>query len=99
MEPTHLINVEIVYANLQQQQLITLQVPSPCSLNSALDQSGILKQFPEINLLENKVGIFGKCVSLETILQDGDRIEIYCPLTLDPKQIRKQRAKKVNKTF
>ena len=54
--------------------------------------SGILDEFPEIRLSENKVGIFGKLAKLSATLRDGDRIEIYRALIADPKEVRRQRA-------
>ena len=54
--------------------------------------SGILKEFPEINLQQQRVGIFSEFVELDAMLHDGDRIEIYRPLFIDPKQRRKLRA-------
>ncbi len=58
----------------------------------AIERSGILAQFPEIDLDTQKVGVFGKVLALETKLEDGDRVEIYRPLIADPKTL-KARAK------
>lgn len=88
-----MIDIEIVYANATQQTILQLQVADVCTIEQAILQAGILSQYPEIDLSQNKVGVFSKLVSLETILQAGDRIEIYRPLLIDPKQARRQRAK------
>lgn len=88
------IKVEVVYANPKYQQLISLEVPENCSVLAAIQISGIIEQFPEINLQKNKVGIFGKIIELNSCVTEGDRIEIYCPLLIDPKEARKSRAKK-----
>ena len=85
--------VEVIYANLQQQALIDVVVVVGTTVLAAIRQSGVLSDFPAIDLTQNKVGIFGKLVSLETILQTDDRIEIYHPLLIDPKTARKKRAK------
>ena len=55
-------------------------------------QSGILQQFTDIDLRNNKIGIFSRPVKLTDQLKDGDRIEIYRPLLADPKEIRRKRA-------
>jgi hypothetical protein len=58
----------------------------------AIERSGIIERFPEIDLAKNKVGIFGKLAKLDKVLQPGDRVEIYRPLIADPKEARKKRA-------
>jgi putative ubiquitin-RnfH superfamily antitoxin RatB of RatAB toxin-antitoxin module len=86
-----MIAIEIAYAVPEQQILTTLSVANSTTVKEAILQSDILAQFPEINLAQHKVGIFGKKVALSQILRDGDRIEIYRPLLIDPKQARRQR--------
>lgn len=88
-----ILNIEIVFAEKDRQQIIALQVNAGCTVEAAIRQSGILNQFINIDLLTNKVGIFSKIVSLGTFLKEGDRVEIYRPLLIDPKLARKQRAK------
>ncbi len=92
------IMVEVAYARPDQQQIIELQVLPGCTIQDAIEQSGILQQYPEIRLDHNKVGIFGKLNSLQTSLHAGDRVEIYRPLLADPKAARKKRAAKSKKT-
>ena len=60
----------------------------------AIKKSSILLYFPEINLSKNKVGIYGKLVELDHIVKNNDRIEIYRPLSIDPKKARRVRARK-----
>ena len=86
------ITVEIAYALPEQQLIITIQIPERSSIENAIQTSGILQRFPEIDLNMNKVGIFGKLAKLETSLRDMDRIEIYRPLIVDPKAVRRNRA-------
>lgn len=89
--------IEICYAtSTQQQTLIELEVSRPCSIKLAIEQSGFLKKFPEINLAVYKVGIWSKKQSLDTLLQPKDRIEIYRPLLLSPTEARKLRAERAN---
>ena len=64
------------------------------TVEQAIEQSGIIELFPEIDLTENKVGIWNKAVKLSTVLDNYDRIEIYRPLIADPKEVRKRRAEK-----
>lgn len=87
-----MIDIEIGYATPQQQRVIPLTVAAGCTVEAAILQSGILTHFPEIDLRQQPVGIFAKVVSLLHRVTKGDRIEIYRPLTIDPKQARKMRA-------
>lgn len=87
------IKIEIAYAAAKNTCLIPLDVTQPCTIYEAIQQSGILTAFPEINLSSNKVGVFSVLASLDSEAKSGDRIEIYRPLLIDPKQARKQRAK------
>ena len=66
----------VCYAKAQQQETISLTVPSQTSVLQAIQQSGILERYPEINLSENSVGIFGNAATLNQVLQDKDRVEI-----------------------
>lgn len=86
------INIEIVYALPERYYLKKLQVEEGTMIQTAILQSGILQQFTEIDLRENKVGIFSRPAKLTDTLNDGDRIEIYRPLLADPKEIRRKRA-------
>ncbi len=95
MQSSTLMSIEIAYATPQQSWLIALEVEAGTSIKQAITSSGILTQCPTIDLQKNKVGIFSKIVDLDTVLESGDRIEIYRPLILDPKQARRLRAEKV----
>ncbi len=86
------IHIEVAYAKPDRQMIVPLELPSETTVEQAIEISGILKEFKEIDLGKNKVGIFSKPCSLKTQLREGDRVEIYRPLIADPKQIRKQRA-------
>lgn len=86
------ILVEVAYARPDKQVIVPLKVKPDTTVKAAIDYSGILNLFSEIDLEKNKVGIFGKITALDTVLREGDRIEIYRPLIADPKQIRRQRA-------
>lgn len=86
------ITVEVAYATPRQQKIISINVLEGTQIKEAILQSGILDIFPEIDLNQNKVGIFSKAANLDTILRHKDRIEIYRPLIADPKEARRKRA-------
>ncbi|MDQ8039517.1 MAG: RnfH family protein [Rickettsiella sp.] len=97
MEKTKLImsiQIEVSFADPQIQVIIPVTLSEPYYIEKAIQQSGILLQFPKLDLTKNKVGIFGKILPLNTKVQSGDRIEIYHALIIDPKKNRKQRAEK-----
>ena len=87
-----MITVEVAYAKPEVQVIKTLAVNRGTTVQEAIDQSGILLDFPEIDLAATKVGIFSKITKLDTVLREKDRVEIYRPLIADPKEVRKQRA-------
>ena len=86
------MKIEVAYALRHKQTLLNIEVDDNTSVEDAIQQSNILKKYPEINLKKNKVGIFGKITSLDVKLKEKDRVEIYRPLIADPKEVRKQRA-------
>ena len=88
------ILVEVAYALPEEQVIISIKVPTKFDVKQAIKKSGIQKKFPGIDLSKNKVGIFGKKISLDHPLNDRDRIEIYRQLILDPKEMRRKRAAK-----
>ena len=88
------IDVEVVYGLAHKQKLLTLSVNSGLTVEQVINESGILTLFSELDLNENKVGIWNKVVKLSQIVEDLDRIEIYRPLIADPKEVRKRRAEK-----
>lgn len=87
-----MITVEVVYATASKQKLLSVKVPSGTTAQGAIEKSGILREFPEIDLSTQKIGIFAKAVKLDTVLRAKDRVEIYRPLIADPKEVRRQRA-------
>lgn len=93
------IQIEIAFANEQTQIVNPVSVPDICCVETAIQYSGILIQLPKIDLTKNKVGIFGKICPLNTLVQPGDRIEIYHALTIDPKKNRRNRSKKQKTTL
>lgn len=88
------INVEVIYALPKEQITFTVSVEQGATAQQAIEASGILAKYPEIELNKNKLGIYSRLIKLDTVLQDGERVEIYRPLTADPKEMRKRRALK-----
>ena len=84
--------VEVAYALPDKQSLISLEVEKGTTLKEAIEASGILDSFEQIDLTKDRVGIFSKFATLDTVLREKDRVEIYRPLIADPKQVRKERA-------
>lgn len=85
--------VEVAYALPEKQVVLLVKVDPDTTVSQAIEKSGILEQFPEIELAgANKVGIYGKLAKLDAVVKDKDRIEIYRPLIADPKEIRRKRA-------
>ncbi|NBS16941.1 MAG: RnfH family protein [Gammaproteobacteria bacterium] len=86
-----LIEVEVAYARPERQVIVRIKMTTPATIEQAIKASGILDQFPEIDPLIG-VGLFGHQLPLETQLQGGDRVEIYRPLMIDPREARRARA-------
>ena len=84
--------VEVAYALADKQSLLIIEVERGATLKDAIEASGILESFKQIDLTKDRVGIFSKFASLDTILQEKDRVEIYRSLVADPKEVRKERA-------
>ncbi|MFV0276342.1 MAG: RnfH family protein [Parahaliea sp.] len=86
------LQVEVAYALPGRQAIVPLQVAANTTAIQAVHQSGIVRQFEGLDVDNTKLGIFGKVVSPQQALRDGDRVEIYRPLIADPKAVRKARA-------
>ncbi|WP_414855558.1 RnfH family protein [Mangrovibacter phragmitis] len=86
------ITVEVVYALPEKQYLRKVTLTEGATLQQAIEASGLLALRTDINLEKNKVGIYSRPAKLNDTVQDGDRVEIYRPLTADPKALRRMRA-------
>lgn len=86
------MNVGVCYAQADRQIWLRLEVPDGSTVAEAIELSGVLKQYPEIDLTSQKVGIFGKLSKLEAVVKDGDRVEIYRKITADPAQVQRRRV-------
>lgn len=89
---SELISVEVVYPLPQKQEIFSVNLPPGATVREAIESSGVLARYPEIDLAKSKLGVFAKLAKPDSVLRDRDRVEIYRPLIADPKEVRKQRA-------
>ncbi len=87
-----LIQIEVCYPLATKQEVVSLKVPAGTTVQAAIEASGLLAKYPEIDLKKNKLGIWNKLAKVDAVLRDKDRVEVYRPLIADPKEVRKQRA-------
>lgn len=87
-----MIRVEVAYALADRQWLLTIEVPTETTVRQAIRLSGLPEQIPGLDFEAMPVGIFSRRCSLDTVVRDGDRIELYRPLQVDPKEARRRRA-------
>lgn len=92
------VDILVAYATPDRQIEIPLSVEESCTIAMAIRRSGILEQFPEIQLSSANVGIYSRKVALDALVHAGDRIEIYRPLQIDPKEARRLRVKRSRKS-
>ena len=86
--------IEVVYGTPTRQEIINCIVGVDTTIEQAILSSGIIEEFPEIDLAINNVGIWNRAAKLTDKVKDLDRIEVYRPLLADPKEVRKRRAEK-----
>ncbi len=89
---TSTIQVQVCYALADKVYLQDVTIPAASAIQDAIVASGVLQQYPEIELATARVGIFGKLKALDSLLQQGDRVEIYRPLQAEPMESRRRRA-------
>lgn len=87
-----MIQVEVTYALPDRQWLLQLEVPQGTRLLEAVQRSGISEQVPGLVLTQLRFGVFGRVMPAEHVLADGERVELYRPLTINPKAARRKRA-------
>ncbi|MEW8586584.1 MAG: RnfH family protein, partial [Candidatus Thiodiazotropha sp.] len=83
-------NIGVAYADKFKQVWLKLEVPDESTVHEAIEHSGLLAQFPEIDLEKQKVGIFGKLTKLDAKLEEGSRVEIYRAITADPELVERR---------
>lgn len=94
MANDEMLHIEVVYALPHEQQVFKVMARASTSVAEIIQSSGVLEAYPEIDLTQNKVGVYSRQVKLDGTVMNGDRIEIYRPLIADPKEIRRRRAEK-----
>ncbi|MCX7554651.1 RnfH family protein [Marinicella sp. S1101] len=92
-----MLSLEVIFATPESQKLYCIQVEEGATIQTCIEQSDILSDYPEIDLATMKVGIFSQVKTLDFEVRDGDRIEIYRPLIADPKAVRRKRAEQLKK--
>jgi putative ubiquitin-RnfH superfamily antitoxin RatB of RatAB toxin-antitoxin module len=83
------MKVSVAYAGKKKKVWLKLDVEPPITVKQVIETSGLLQQFPEINLESQVVGIFGKKTKLDAEVEDGNRIEVYRPITADPETVER----------
>lgn len=86
------MKIEVVYALADKAELVRLDLPEGSTVLQAIEASGLIEKYPDIDVKKNKFGIYAKLAKADAVLRDKDRVEIYRPLIADPKEVRKQRA-------
>jgi uncharacterized protein len=84
------MNIGVAYGDRLKQVWLKLDVPEGSTVLQAIQRSGLLDLFPEIDLERQKVGIFGKVAKLDAVLEEGSRVEIYRPITADPESVERR---------
>jgi len=85
-----MMKVGVFYASTSRHASLNVDLQDGATIQDAIERSGILKQFPEIDLATQKVGVFGKLGKLDAAVADGDRVEIYRPIICDPKTVKRK---------
>lgn len=86
------IRIEVVYALPGEQTLVELEVAAGTTAGEAIHRSGIPARRPQADT--SRIGVFGERVDASHVLKDGDRVEIYRPLVADPKEVRRETARR-----
>jgi putative ubiquitin-RnfH superfamily antitoxin RatB of RatAB toxin-antitoxin module len=86
------LRASVVYALADRQSVVNVNVPPGTTVGSAIERSGLLERHRELRAAPLEAGIFHRRCALDTAVRDGDRIEIYRPLRIDPKEARRLRS-------
>jgi hypothetical protein len=84
------MHIGVAYADKFKRTWLTFDVPEGCTVRDAIERSGLLGQYPDIDLESQRVGIFGKFTKLDATVREGDRVEIYRPITADPETVERR---------
>ena len=86
------MRIEVVFALPGRQVLLASEVPDGATVADAIAMSGIARQFPECDLDELQAGVWGQPVKRERVVRNGDRIELFRALEMDPREARRLKA-------
>ena len=86
------IEIEVAYALPERQIILVMNVPKGTRARDAVRRAGLEHEFPEIDLSGSRIGVFGRSVEDDHVLRAGDRVEIYRPLQMDPREARRRLA-------
>lgn len=86
------MQVEVVFARPDEQVLRAVELPEGATVAEAIDASNIARQFPEVDFSDLQAGVWGKTVERTHPVRDGDRVELYRPLEMDPREARRLKA-------
>ena len=86
------IAVEVAYAEAGRQWVLPVELPAGATVMQAIEASGLMAQVPGLQIDPTRLGVFSRKAAPDQVLEDGDRVEIYRPLSLDPKEARRRRA-------
>lgn len=86
------IAVEVAYAEAGRQWVLPVQLPAGATVMQAIEASGLLEQVPGLAIDPARLGVFSRKAAPDQVLEDGDRVEIYRPLSLDPKEARDRKS-------
>ncbi len=85
------MQVGVAYSEPVQQIWLRIEVPEETTVQQAIEQSGILRKFPSVDLANCTVGVFGKVAEMDALLKPGDRVEIYRAITADPATVPRRK--------
>jgi len=98
IEAQDMVRLTVCYALPDSVFLKELDVPAGTTIIGAIQASGLTQAHPEVDPTTLRVGIFGKLKTLDTLVRPGDRVEVYRPLTADPKAARRKRVQKIRES-
>ncbi len=87
------IQVEVVFAEPGRAWTRDLRLPAGATVAQAVAASRLAEERPDVRVADDCLGVFGRRVKPQQVLRDGDRVEVYRPLAMDPKEARRRRAR------
>ncbi len=93
-----LVRLSVCYARPDAVFLEDVEVPAGTTIIGAIQASGLITAYPEVDPTTLRVGVYGKLKALDTVVRDGDRVEVYRVLTADPKTARRKRVQTTRKS-